>query len=765
VRAEPPDIATRPSQARGAQAFTPTGFAPLASLSPKGEGPNSTPLPAAASSCHDAAGSGPAADARTDALIADAADHLAAGETETAVPLLQEALTRAEAGGDHGRRALALSTLSDAWLRLRRPDPALDFAGRGLVSARRCGNPEITATALNHLGNAAAALQRHGEAIRAYREGIGLLQDSRDDALTLSLTVNLLHALDATSAVEPALPLLQSAVARTAALQPPAARVPRLLALGHLALRLAAAPAPSRGAFTQLAAELLERARSIAGDGNDARSSSHAEGLLAQLDRAGGQLPGAEAHLRRALFFADQADAPELSARWHSFLGELREAGHDRAAAKAAYRQALEDLQPIRSALMFGYRGAPGTYREAVHTAYQRLTALLLAEASGAAAAAARQDSLEQLREVLEGFRGAELQNHFQDECVTALQERLQAGRREGLVEAGTAVLYPVALDDRLLLLLLFSDGRLQHVEVPVAAAALRDLLAAFRHELHGNGNPRRVRVLGHELYRYLIEPIRASLDARRIDTLVVAPDETLRSLPFAAIHDGRDFLLSRYAFAITPGLTLTEPAAGSPAAQLALFGGLTENRQGFAGLPYVDRELGAEERLYDGAHLVNQRFVKERVQAELERTPYGIVSFATHAKIAADPRQSFLLTYDDRISLDELQRFVRISRFRKEPVDLLVLSACDTAQGDERAALGLAGVAVKAGARSVMASLWAVNDASTSELVPLFLEHLKDAGLSKAQALRKAQLHLLQDPAYRHPYYWAPFVIIGNWR
>jgi CHAT domain-containing protein len=93
-----------------------------------------------------------------------------------------------------------------------------------------------------------------------------------------------------------------------------------------------------------------------------------------------------------------------------------------------------------------------------------------------------------------------------------------------------------------------------------------------------------------------------------------------------------------------------------------------------------------------------------------------------------------------------------------------MVLSACDTAEGDERAALGLAGVAVKAGARSVMASLWSVNDASTAKLVPLFFVNLKNPNLSKAQALQQAQQLLLTDVGYQHPFYWAAFVLIGNW-
>lgn len=167
---------------------------------------------------------------------------------------------------------------------------------------------------------------------------------------------------------------------------------------------------------------------------------------------------------------------------------------------------------------------------------------------------------------------------------------------------------------------------------------------------------------------------------------------------------------------------------------------------------------------LYDSTQLVDGAFKKTSMQTQLERKSYSAIVFATHGQFHSDPRQSFLLTYDDRIKLDELDRILRIGQFRDSSVELLVLSACETAQGDERAALGLAGVAVKAGANSVLASLWSVNDASTAELIPAFFEKLKNPVFSKAQALQQAQKELLADTQYRHPYYWAAFVLIGNW-
>ena len=123
------------------------------------------------------------------------------------------------------------------------------------------------------------------------------------------------------------------------------------------------------------------------------------------------------------------------------------------------------------------------------------------------------------------------------------------------------------------------------------------------------------------------------------------------------------------------------------------------------------------------------------------------------------------MLTYDGKLTLDNLEALIRPSQYRGKPVELLVLSACQTAAGDDRAALGLAGVAVKAGARSALASLWSVNDQSTSALITEVYHQLREhPTISKARALQAAQIKLLDDRRYRHPCYWAPYLLIGNW-
>ena len=140
------------------------------------------------------------------------------------------------------------------------------------------------------------------------------------------------------------------------------------------------------------------------------------------------------------------------------------------------------------------------------------------------------------------------------------------------------------------------------------------------------------------------------------------------------------------------------------------------------------------------------------------------MIHIASHGEFSGNALETFLLTWDNRLDMDQLEKFVRMSRYRKKPLDLLTLSACQTAAENDRAALGLAGLSVKAGAKSVLATLWPIFDRASSDLVTEFYRQLKKPELTKARALQLAQIALLSDTRYRHPSFWSPFMLIGNW-
>jgi CHAT domain-containing protein len=329
-------------------------------------------------------------------------------------------------------------------------------------------------------------------------------------------------------------------------------------------------------------------------------------------------------------------------------------------------------------------------------------------------------------------------------------------------VSQSAVVVYPILLSDRTELLVSLPGG-LQRRVVPVGVTALTEEVRALRRMLEKR-TTREYLPYAQRLYDWLIRPLEADLTAVSAKTLVFVPDGPLRTIPMAALHDGSQFLVSKYALAATPGLDLTDPRPLSRENTQVFAAGLTEGVQGFAPLPYVSTELEAVQKLYGNAPLINQAFRRDVVEQELKEKPFSIVHLASHGQFAGDVEKSFLLTFDDKLTIDRLGQSISFSRFRQAPLELLTLSACETAAGDDRAALGLAGVAIKAGARSAVATLWSVNDEAAALLVTEFYQRLQDASVSKAQALQQAQMKLLSDPRYRHPVYWSPFLLLNNW-
>jgi CHAT domain-containing protein len=326
-------------------------------------------------------------------------------------------------------------------------------------------------------------------------------------------------------------------------------------------------------------------------------------------------------------------------------------------------------------------------------------------------------------------------------------------------------VLYPSVLPDRLELLLRV-NGRLHRRTVSIDQASLADNAVRLR-ELIQDRESERFLTYAQRLYRWLVAPVRAELDAASIRTVVVVPDGPLRVIPFAVLHDGARYLVADYAVVVTPSLTLTAPQPLAGSRLQALLAGVSDSVQGFAPLPNVSAELATIQKQIESKVLVNGEYTTTKVAAALTRGDYGIVHMATHSVVGETPADSFLLTYDGRLTMADLERLLRAGQFRKQPVELLTLSACETAVGDERAALGLAGIAVRSGARSALATLWRVSDPAAATLMNRFYQQLSTRGSSpvtKASALQAAQRSLLADPATQHPAHWAAFVLIGNW-
>jgi len=696
--------------------------------------------------------------AAADALAQRAEAHRAAGKLKQSLGELSEARRLAERAGDASLLAAIDAAAADV-----ATAGTLDSRARAhwmrtldqIIARTGPGQERTRAAALNTLGR----LRDMPDAVAAFRQSAMWARRAGDPALAATAGINAARRLASTNAPADAEAFLKEAEADLAALPDDHRKAFLLVAHGVALMDAQAAARQNRGDLMRRSRDSLEKAAALARAAGDRRTLSAAQGYLGTLYERSGRPNDALALTREAVFLAQETMAADLLFRWHWQAGRIHRNQGRIGEALASYDAAIADIRRIRSDLLRAYGGYGSLFREAIGPVYLEFADLRLRLASGMRGTPQAQTHLVAARDALEQLKAAELEDYFQDDCVAALKAKVRA---IDTLASGTAVLYPILLPDRLELLLSLSDG-LHQATVPIGSAEISAVATNFRRQLEQRTSSR---FLGdaRTLYDWLVRPLAPLLERRGIDTLVLVPDGPLRSVPIAALHDGNGFLVERYALAVTPGLSLMEPKPLTVQQAELLLAGLTESVQGFPPLPFVGSEIATIHGTLGGTVLENRSFVIERVGRELNAAPYSIVHIASHGKFEPEARDSYILAYDGRLSMDQLERFVKLSQYREEPVELLTLSACQTAAGDDRAALGLAGVAIKAGARSALASLWFINDQASSQLISDFYRRLAAGGLGKAEALRQAQLAMLKDLRYQHPGYWAAFLLIGNW-
>jgi CHAT domain-containing protein len=669
------------------------------------------------------------------ALVQAAEADLRLGRNPLALGKLQQALALARSSAP-SLVASVESSLGNAYLANGRAPDAERTLRSAVELARKASNAPVAAAALNNLGNALAAQGRFADAAAAYREAI-----RTDKAVTVKASANLARALADDGRAREANEVLSALDTDVRALEPSPDKAAALISVGRLHARL------KSGGRAYAA---LQEAVAVSEATGDARALSYALGYLGELYEQASRSDEALQFTQRAIFAAQQADAPDILYRWQWQAGRLLRAQSKNEQAILSYQHAVSTLGAVRADLAASAMRA--SFRESVGPVYSELADLLLQQPGG-------EKYLVEARNTMELLKGAELQDYFQDDCVAELKART-AGIDK--LAPRTAALYPIILKDRLELLLTLPDG-MKRFTTRVDSERLTSEIRAFRTRLERR-TTHQYYPHARQLYDWLIRPIAAELERHQVETLVIVPDGALRTIPLAALHDGDKFLVARYAVATTPGLTLTDPRPIERERARVLLNGLTEGVQGFPPLPHVAEELQSIHEIYGGTVLQNKTFTIPNMEKGLEATPYTIVHIASHAQFDRDIDKTFLLTYEDKLSMSRLEQFLGLSKFRTDAVELLTLSACETAAGDDRAALGLAGLAIKAGARSALATLWVVNDPASAAMVSLFYRQLQNPAVSKAKALQQAQLKLLEDPRYRHPNYWSAFLLIGNW-
>ncbi len=293
------------------------------------------------------------------------------------------------------------------------------------------------------------------------------------------------------------------------------------------------------------------------------------------------------------------------------------------------------------------------------------------------------------------------------------------------------------------------------------------------------------------KLYQWLIAPIESELDTNQIDTLVISADAGFRSIPYAALHDGKSFLIEKYSFALIPSFALTDTRYENVNNLKMLAMGISESTEGENPLPAVALEIDAlSNKLWEGQGFLNQETTLDTLKSLSNQQNFGIIHLATHASFSPGKiNNSYILFWQHKLTLDKLRELS--TQLSWENVQMLVLSACRSALGDEEAELGFAGLAVQARVRTGVASLWDIHDAATLSLMMEFYSRLKEAPI-KAEALQQAQLAMLKGEIkledgklilsnkqsfplpenlelsnqlnLKHPYFWSGVTVIGNW-
>ncbi|NDJ21799.1 CHAT domain-containing protein [Nostoc sp. B(2019)] len=378
----------------------------------------------------------------------------------------------------------------------------------------------------------------------------------------------------------------------------------------------------------------------------------------------------------------------------------------------------------------------------------------------------------------------------FSNELMTAKAISYTLRKIKTQTGKSSAVVYLIPTDKQLKILLVTPKSNPIIKSIP--AANREDLLKITKQFQTELSNPRDVNNTNYlasakQLYQWLIAPIEKDLKAENIDTLVFCVGAGLRSVPFSALHDGEQFLIEKYSVSLIPAFSLTDTRYSDIRNFSVLAMGASQFKN-LEPLPAVPIELSTIVQSKGGSRFLNDKFTLENLRSQRYQKPYKIIHLATHGVFQpGSASNSYIQFWNTKVQLNQLRQL----QLNTPLVELLVLSACRTALGDKQAELGFSGLALEAGVKSAMGSLWSVSDAGTLALMTEFYQHLRTSPI-KAEALRQTQIGMLNEQIQikqgqlrqaglrvgtplppeiaklgdfnlSHPYYWAAFTMIGS--
>src|SRR5256714_1786356 len=529
----------------------------------------------------------------------------------------------------------------------------------GLKFARSVRDSHLEAVALNNLANLHSYQKQFEVAKQEYRSAKSVAETSRDKDLSSQVCANLAYACTKAGDYEEAEASADQAISTASKSPDSHSKVYNLLGAGRTLTELFESAPRHDNDLRLRAFKTFQQAASCSERIADKRGLSYALGYEGELYEQEKKYDAALALTRQAVSIAQILNSPDMLYRWEWQTGRLLRATEDRDGAILAYRRAVQLVQSIRHdmALRYGNPNAHSSFREVAGPIYTQLADLILQRASSDD----DQTSLREARDVIESLRSAELEDYFQDQCVNLLKSKIASIEQ---ISAAAAVVYIIPLPDRTELLVSLKSG-IKRIKSPVADETLADVAHDFRVNLEKRTTYEYLDQ-AKQLYDWLIKPLEPLLANSKVDTLVFIPDGALRNMPMAALYDGEKYLVEKYAVAVTPGLTLMEPTPLKKEKIELVVNGLSDGVQGFAPLQYVPGEMSNLKKLFGGTELINQQFVKLNVDKEFAQEHYSIVHIASHGHFDSDAKKTFVLTFDSKLTLDDLEQLLRPSQLRE---------------------------------------------------------------------------------------------------
>ena len=464
-----------------------------------------------------------------------------------------------------------------------------------------------------------------------------------------------------------------------------------------------------------------------------------------------------------ALLLAQPSQASSIAYQWQWQLGRLANIQGDKPKAVTNYQAAVNTLELVRDDLLSINSDVQFSFRDNVEPVYRQLVNLLLTTTENAPLP---QNNLTSAINLIDSLQLAELENFLR--CNLAYVAR--DNQKNAQVGQNAAFIYPIILEDRLEVVYKLPGESFQYYSNLVTRNQVENTADKLRRAI-AKRDTETANEYSQTIYQWLIKPLEIELAKNQaVENLVFILDTELRNIPMAVLYDQKnnEYLVEKkYALSVLPTSQLFNLRPSSEKLKI-LAGGISEASE-VENLKFeainAKYELSQISELVSTQTLLNQEFNQESLQQKLKNENFSVLHLATHGNFSSDPEQTYILAYNELLRPNDINRLLGgENRQTSNRIELLVLSACQTASGDNRATLGLAGLAVRAGADSTLATLWKVNDEFTIKLIQRFYQEL-NAGVSKAEALHRAQKALVFAGKYRNePYDWGAYILVGNW-